>query len=118
MFGTILPVLPHIKSAGAGLGCEFAEAFAACRRAAVAESLPGFEAVSSSALAAPAGCRNPCLDQAHREIRASYRPDIERQLRSRAPTRWEYPGPSSPRFFNREMAKWAKIIKSAGIETA
>lgn len=118
MFGTILPVLPHIKS-----GRMRALGVSSLKRSpvlpdvpAVAESLPGFEAVSFFGIAAPAGVPQPVLDKLNREIaRIITAPDMSDSLRRQGTDAVGNTQAEFTAFFNREMAKWAKIIKSAGI---
>jgi len=119
MFGTILPVLPHIKSGRMrALGVSSLKRSPALPDVpAVAESLPGFEAVSFFGIAAPAGVPQPVLDKLNREIaRIITAPDMSDSLRKQGTDAVGNTQAEFTAFFNREMAKWAKIIKSAGIE--
>ncbi|RPJ48096.1 MAG: tripartite tricarboxylate transporter substrate binding protein [Betaproteobacteria bacterium] len=118
MFGTILPVLPHIKSGRMrALGVSSLKRSPALPDVpAVAESLPGFEAVSFFGIAAPAGVPQPVLDKLNREIaRIITAPDMSDSLRKQGTDAVGNTQAEFTAFFNREMAKWAKIIKSAGI---
>jgi tripartite-type tricarboxylate transporter receptor subunit TctC len=119
MFGTILPVLPHIKS-----GRMRAIGVSSLKRSpvlpdvpAVAESMPGFEAVSFFGIAAPAGVPKPVLDKLNREIaRIITARDMSDNLRNQGTDPVGNTQAEFTAFFNREMLKWAKVIKSAGIE--
>ena len=119
MFGTILPVLPHIKS-----GRMRAIGVSSLKRSpvlpdvpAVAESMPGFEAVSFFGIAAPAGVAKPVLDKLNREIaRIITARDMSDNLRNQGTDPVGNTQAEFTAFFNREMLKWAKVIKSAGIE--
>ncbi len=119
MFGTILPVLPHIKT-----GKMRALAVTSLTRApalpevpTVAESLPGFEAKSFFGIAAPAGTPKAVQTKLNREIaRLITTPEMRDHLAKQGTDAVGDTQAEFIAFFNREMAKWAKVIKSAGIE--
>lgn len=119
MFGTILPVLPHIKS-----GKMRAIGVSSLDRSpvlpdvpAVAETLPGFEAVSFFGIATPAGVTEPVRNKLNREIaRIITAPDMVENLRKQGTKAVGNTQAEFSAFFNGELAKWAKVIKAAGIE--
>ncbi len=118
MFGTILPVLPHIKS-----GRMRAIGVSSLKRSpvlpdvpAVAETLPGFEANSFFGLAAPAGTPKAVLNKLNHEIaRIITAPDMVENLRNQGTNAVGDSQAEFTAFFNRELEKWAKVIKGAGL---
>ncbi len=119
MFGTILPTLPYIKS-----GKLRALGISSLQRApalpdvpAIAETLPGFEAVSFYGIAGPAGIPRPVLTKLNAEIaRIVTAPDMREQLRLQGADAVAGTQPEFADFFHRQMIKWAKVIKDAGIQ--
>lgn len=119
MFGTFLPVLPHIKSGRMrAIGVSSLKRSPALPEVpAVAETMPGFEAVSFFGIAAPAGVPKPVLDRLNREIaRIITAPEMSSNLRKQGTDPVGNTQAEFTAFFNREMAKWAKVIKAAGLE--
>ena len=119
MFGTILPVLPHIKTGKMrALGVTSLKRSPALPDVpAVAESLPGFEVVSFFGVAAPAGTPKAVQTKLNRELaRIITAPEMRENLSKQGTDAVGDTQAEFIAFFNREMAKWAKVIKSAGIE--
>lgn len=120
MFGTILPVLPHIKA-----GKMRAIGVTSLKRSpvlpdvpTVAETLPGFEAVSFFGIALPAGTPAPVRNKINREIaRIISAPDMRENLRSQGTDAVGNSEAEFTAFFNGEVEKWAKVIRSAGIQS-
>ncbi|MGA0023804.1 MAG: tripartite tricarboxylate transporter substrate binding protein [Burkholderiales bacterium] len=118
MFGTFLPVIPHIKS-----GRMRAIGVTSLKRSpalpdvpAVAESLPGFEAVSFFGIATPAGVPKAVRDKLNREIaRIITEPAMRDNLRKQGTDAVGNTEAQFTAFFRGEMKKWAKVIKDAGI---
>jgi len=119
MFGTILPTLPHIKS-----GKLRAIGISSLKRApvlpdvpAIAETLPGFEAVSFYGVALPAGVPESVMNKLNAEMaRIITAPDIREQLRQQGTdvvgdTQAEFTA-----FFRKQMRKWAGVIREAGLQ--
>ena len=78
--------------------------------------LPGFEVTSWYGLCAPAGTLTPVLDKVHADLTAVLRmPGIQQRFRDvvvePAPTSRE----EFAQFIRAEAARWAKVIKAAGI---
>ncbi len=119
MFGTILPTLPHIKS-----GKLRAVGMSSLRRSpalpdvpAIAETLPGFEAVSFYGVAVPAGVAKPVLNKLNAEMaRIITAPDIREQLRLQGADAVGDTQAEFTTFFRRQMSKWATVIKEAGLQ--
>jgi len=119
MFGTILPVIPHIKA-----GRMRALAVSSLKRTsvlpdvpAVAETLPGFEAVSFFGIAAPAGVAKGVRDKIGSEIaRIITAPAMRENLRRQGTDAVGSTEVQFSAFFRGEMKKWAKVIRDAGIE--
>lgn len=119
MYGTILPVLPHIKSGRMrAIGVTSRERSSVLPDVpAIAETIPGFEAVSFFGIAAPAGVPQPVLNKLNREIaRIITAPDMSESLSRQGTKAVGNTQAEFTAFFNKEMAKWAKVIKGAGIE--
>ena len=120
MFGTILPVLPHIKA-----GKMRAIGVTSLKRSpvlpdvpTVAETLPGFEAVSFFGIAVPAGTPAPVRNKINREIaRIISAPDMRENLRNQGTDAVGNSEAEFTAFFNGEIAKWAKVIRGAGIQS-
>jgi tripartite-type tricarboxylate transporter receptor subunit TctC len=79
-------------------------------------ALPGFEVNSWYGLCAPAGTPAPILDKVHADLTAVLRlPEIQQRFRDLvievAPTSRE----EFTRFIHAEIARWARVIKDAGI---
>lgn len=119
MFGTFLPVLPHIKSGRMrAIGVSSLKRSPALPEVpAVAETMPGFEAVSFFGIAAPAGVPKSVLDRLNREIaRIITAPEMSSNLRKQGTDPVGNTQAEFTAFFNREMAKWAKVIQAAGLD--
>ena len=118
MFGTILPTLPHIKS-----GKLRAIGMSSLKRApslpdvpAIAETLPGFEAVSFYGVAVPAGVPKPVMNKLNAEMaRIITTPDTREQLRQQGADAVGDTQAEFTAFFRKQMSKWAKVIKEAGL---
>jgi tripartite-type tricarboxylate transporter receptor subunit TctC len=83
----------------------------------VAESgLPGFDAVLTYGLVAPAGTPRPIVDRLNKELRAALATaEVQRRLHQEGAE----PMPTSPEehaeVIDREETKWSRLIKSAGV---
>ena len=119
MFGTILPVMPHIKS-----GKMRAIAVSSLARSpslpdvpAVAETLPQFEATSWYGVFAPAATPQDIIAQLNSEMaRFVTAPEMRERL---ARDGTESVGGTPEQFaayFRASMAKWARLIKEANIK--
>jgi len=119
MFGTILPTLPHVRA-----GKLRAIAISSLKRAptlpdvpAIAETLPGFEALSFYGIGVPAGVPKPVLAKLNTEIaRIITAPETREQLRQQGAEAVGNSQAEFTAFFRAEMNKWAKVIKDAGIK--
>ncbi len=119
MFGSILPTLPHIKS-----GKLRAIGISSLKRApalpdvpAIAETLPGFEAVSFFGVAVPSGVPQPVLNKLNAEMaRIITAPDMLEQLRQQGADAVGDTQAEFTAFFRKQMSKWAKVIKEAGLQ--
>lgn len=119
MFGTFLPVIPHIKTGKMrALGVTSLKRSPALPDVpAVAESLPGFEAVSFFGVATPAGTPKAVQTKLNRELaRIITAPDMRENLAKQGTDAVGDTQAEFIAFFNKELAKWAKVIKSAGLE--
>jgi tripartite-type tricarboxylate transporter receptor subunit TctC len=84
---------------------------------AIAEELPGYELIAWFALVAPAGTPAATVNQLHgRVVAALAKPEVA----SRFATLGTDVAPMNPRelagFIESEIAKWARMVKAAGIE--
>lgn len=119
MFGTILPTLPHIKS-----GKLRAIGMSSLKRApalpdvpAIAETLPGFEAVSFYGVAVPAGVPKPVMNKLNAEMaRIITAADTREQLRLQGADAVGDTQDEFSAFFRKQMSKWARVIKEAGLQ--
>jgi tripartite-type tricarboxylate transporter receptor subunit TctC len=119
MVGTILPSMPHIKS-----GRLRALAVTGTRRApvlpgvpTVAESLPGFEAISWYGVAAQGATPKDVIAKLNQEIAKGLNTgDTRARLASEGADIVAGSPEEFGAFFRAEMEKWAKVIKAAGIK--
>ena len=84
---------------------------------AIAEELPGYELIAWFALVAPAGTPPAIVSQLHGRVEAALaRPEVA----ARFATLGTDVAPMNPRelagFIDSEIAKWARMVKAAGIE--
>ncbi len=119
MFGTILPTLPHVKAGKLrALGVSSPKRVAALPDVpAIAETLPGFEAVSFYGVAVPSGVPKPVMAKLNAEIvRIITAPDAREQLRLQGADAVGDTQEQFTAFFNTQMTKWAKLIREASIQ--
>lgn len=119
MFGTILPTLPHIKSGKLrAIGISSLKRSSALPDVpAIAETLPGFEATSFYGIAVPAGTPKAVIAKLNAEIvRIVTAPDMREKLHEQGAEAVGDTPAEFAAFFRKQMAKWAKVIKDAGIE--
>lgn len=119
MFGTILPTLPHVKAGKLrALGVSSPKRIATLPDVpAIAETLPGFEAVSFYGVAAPAGVPRPVMAKLNAEMaRIVNTPETREQLRLQGADAVGDSQAEFTVFFNSQMSKWAKVIREAGIQ--
>jgi tripartite-type tricarboxylate transporter receptor subunit TctC len=119
MFGSAPALLPHVRAGRIrAVGISSAKRSAAAPDVpTIAESIPGFESVSFTALAAPTGTPRNVISVLNAAIgKASESPDIVRALT----TQGTDPAPMSPErlavFIREEIAKWKKVVTAAGIK--
>ena len=119
MFGTILPTLPHVKAGKLrALGVSSPKRTAALPDVpAIAETLPGFEAVSFYGVAVPSGVPKPVMAKLNAEMaRIITTPDTREQLRLQGADAVGDSQAEFTAFFNTQMIKWSKVIREAGIQ--
>ena len=84
---------------------------------AIAEELPGYELIAWFALVAPAGTPAAIVSQLHGRVEAAL---AKPEVASRFATLGTDVAPMNPRelagFIDSEIAKWARMVKAAGIE--
>ncbi len=119
LFSSTVSTMPHVKS-----GKVRGLAITSLKRApalpeipTIAESYRGFESSSWFGLLVPAKTPQPVMDRLLKETRAALKsPDFNQALVSQGAE----PGGSSPAefsaYFQAEIGKWAKVVKSAGIK--
>ena len=119
MFSNMLPAMPHVRTGKlTGLAVTSAERSAAAPNLpTVAESgIPGYETTSWHGVVVPAGTPNPAVKRLYTELRRiTQQPDVKDRFaqdgtRVVGSTPEEYAATVKT-----ESAKWAKIIKAAGI---
>jgi tripartite-type tricarboxylate transporter receptor subunit TctC len=83
---------------------------------AVAEFVPGFEAVSWVGIGAPKGTPGEIVDKLNKEINAGL---ADRQIQSRLAELGSIPAPETPaafgKFIAEETEKWGKVVRAADI---
>jgi tripartite-type tricarboxylate transporter receptor subunit TctC len=120
MMGNILAVLSHVRGGKLrAYGVTSAKrAAAAPEIPSLAETVPGYEALQWFAVLAPAGTPRPIVDRLHREIvRVVEMPEMQKFFVS---TGADPKTSASPDAFSTlikaEVAKWAKVVKQAGLK--
>ena len=119
MFGTILPTLPHVKAGKLrALGVSSPKRTPTLPEVpAIAETLPGFEAVSFYGVAAPTGVPRPVMAKLNAEMsRIINLPETREQLRLQGADAVGGSQAEFTAFFNVQMSQWAKVIREAGIQ--
>lgn len=118
MFGTILPTLPHIKSGklrAIGIS-SLIRSSALPDVPPIADTLPGFEATSFYGIAVPAGTPKAIIAKLNAEIvRIVTAPDMREKLHEQGAEAVGDTPAEFATFFRKQMDKWAKVIKDAGI---
>ena len=80
--------------------------------------LPGFDAVLTYGLVAPAGTPRPIIERLNQELRAALATE---EVRRRLIQEGAEPMPTTPEehaaMIDREETKWAAVIKSIGLKT-
>ena len=119
LFSSTVSTMPHVKS-----GKVRGLAITSLKRApalpeipTIAESYPGFESSSWFGMLVPAKTPPAVIDRLLKDTRAALKsPDVHQSLLSQGAE----PGGQSPAefgaYFQAEIRKWAKVIKSAGIK--
>ena len=119
MFAGIAPTLPFIKA-----GKLRAVAVSSAQRASalpdvppVADAMPGFEASSFYGLFAPSATPKDVIVKLNQEIAKAFRSADMRERLAREGTEVVAGSPEEfDIFFRAETAKWAQVIKQAGIQ--
>ena len=119
LFSSTVSTMPHVKSGKVrGLAItSLKRARALPEIPTIAESYPGFESSSWFGMLVPAKTPRPVIDRLLKDTRAALKsPDVYQSLLSQGAE----PGGQSPAefgaYFQAEIRKWAKVIKSAGIK--
>ncbi len=118
MFGTILPTIPHVRA-----GKLRALAVSGKQRAAVlpevptvAEQVAGFEASSWYGVFAPAGTPADVIAKLNQEmVRALTPPEVRQRLAIEGTEVVAGNPDDFMNLFRAEVAKWARVVKQAGI---
>ena len=118
MFGTILPTIPHVRA-----GKLRALAVSGKQRAAVlpevptvAERVVGFEASSWYGVVAPAGTPADVIAKLNQEmVRALTPPEVRQRLAIEGTEVVAGNPEDFMNLFRAEVAKWARVVKQAGI---
>ena len=119
MFSSLAPAIPHIKEGklrALGIGSAQRSPLLPAVPTVSEAGLPGYDVTTWYGLVVPAGVPKEIIARLHSEtIRALERPDVKDWLHAsayepRASTPEEYAA-----FTRREIAKWAKVVKSAGV---
>ena len=119
LFSSTVSTMPHVKSGKVrGLAItSLKRAPALPEMPTIAESYAGFESSSWFGLLVPARTPQPVMDRLLKETRSALKsPDVNQALVSQGAE----PGGSSPAefgaYFQAEIGKWAKVIKTTGIK--
>jgi len=119
MFGTIMPTLPHIKTGRLrAIGVTGDKPTAVLPDVPpVSATLKGFDATSWYGIFAPAQTPRAVVAKLNEEIGRYFRlPETRASLAKDGTVTVADTPEEFDRFFRSEVAKWAKVIKQAGIE--
>jgi len=119
MFGTIMPTLPHIKTGRLrAIGVTGDKPTAVLPDVPpVSATLKGFDATSWYGIFAPAQTPRAVVTKLNEEIGRYFRlPETRASLAKDGTVTVADTPEEFDRFFRSEVAKWAKVIKQAGIE--
>jgi tripartite-type tricarboxylate transporter receptor subunit TctC len=120
MFDLVLTAAPHVRS-----GAVRALAVTGAKRSAalpdvptVAESgLPGYEVSAWFGVFGPAGLPQPVVDRLNAEIaRALAAPDLQQRLASQGAETLAGSPDQFAAYLKGEVAKWAKVVRNAGVQ--
>jgi len=119
MFGTILPTLPHVKSgklrAIAVSGAQRVDVLPGVPT--VAETLQGFDASSWYGLFAPAATPPDVITRLNREVAAGLNvPEVRARLAQEGTVVVAGTPEQFGALVKADMAKWARVIREAGIK--
>ena len=115
---TVLSAAPHVKSGKArAVGVTSAKRVASFPDVpSIAEGLPGYEASQWFGILAPAGTPRPIIDRLQQSItRASRSPDTKEKLAAMGVELVNSMPEQFAAVIKDETARWAKVIKAAGI---
>ena len=118
-FNNLIPTLPHVKAGKLrALGVSSPKRTDALPDVpAIAETLPGFEAVSFYGVAVPSGVPKPVMAMLNAEIaRIITAPEARELLRQQGADAVGDSQAEFTAFFNTQINKWAKLIREAGIQ--
>ena len=118
LIASVATAMPHLKTGRLrALGVSSAKRLPALPEVpAIAETVPGYEARGWNGILAPAGTPRPIVERLHREIVLVVQsPEFLKQLASEGAV----PIGNTPAEFagviRTDVAKWAKVVKDAGI---
>jgi tripartite-type tricarboxylate transporter receptor subunit TctC len=118
MLASFIQVIPHVKSgklrllgtSGAKRNALFPDV------PTIGETLPGYEATNWWGIIAPAGTPQPILDKLHSEFEVILKSnETKKRMESEGADVVRMSPAEFGRFINAETAKWAKVVKEAGI---
>ena len=118
MFGTFLPTLPHIKTGNLrAVGVSSKQRVAVLPGIpAVAEDVPGFEAVSWYGMFAPAATPVELVAKLNQEIARGFTaPEVRDRLAKEGTAVVAGTPAEFAALFKSEVAKWARVIREANI---
>jgi tripartite-type tricarboxylate transporter receptor subunit TctC len=120
MFGTLIQLVPHIKSGafrvlGPG-GVKRSHNMPDVPTIAEA-GVPGYSALGWWGFVAPAGTPAPVVDRLNQELKTVLAMDDVKDWFLRDGAEVDYLGPAEfGKFLEEEVAKWAHVVKTAGIK--
>ncbi len=118
MLASFIQVIPHVKSgklrllgtSGAKRNALFPDV------PTIGETLPGYEATNWWGIIAPAGTPQPIIDRLHAELEVILKSnETKKRMESEGADVVRMSPAEFGRFIGAETAKWAKVVKEAGI---
>jgi len=118
MMASFIQVIPHVKSGKLKLlgtsGAKRSPLFPEVPT--IAETLPGYEAANWWGIVTPAGTPQPIVERLHKELTSILSShEIQKRLESEGAEPLRMSPAEFGRFIASETAKWARVVKEAGI---
>jgi tripartite-type tricarboxylate transporter receptor subunit TctC len=120
LLGSLIQILPHVKSGklkALGLGGTKRNPVLPDVPTIAEAGVPGYEAYNSWGILAPAGTPQPIVDRVNKELTVILAQDETKKMFEKQGAEAESMRPDEfAAFIKAQTAKWAKVVKAAGIK--